>query len=126
MIRFDSIEQARAFGEKHCPPGWRVRAWENLGFHVSWESPGISISPGSDATRSRPTFYALISGSPISSGYGGAAWSPGGGSHDTMAKTAAHAYRAFREYVEELNRANDVVGRAVGDLQEHRRQWVKL
>lgn len=56
-MKFVSESDARVFGEKCCPAGWRIKVWDNLGWSVHWTDGQIVVAtdwvPSDDQIMSR-------------------------------------------------------------------------
>lgn len=64
-MNFDSERQAKAFGKKILPTlkgkGWKMRVWENLGWHVKWCLGRINLHVHDYRGGDGPEYSCLVS-----------------------------------------------------------------
>lgn len=101
--RAEATRWGRRQLKKFRGKGWRMRVWNNMGWHVAFHNHGLNVRCQPSAF-SHTLFHALLSDECRGSG-GLAAWSPGYRQYRDPNKSAQAAIRAARAYVNHLNTA---------------------
>ena len=101
-----AAERAGKAALKTMPKGWRLRVWENLGWHFSiLNGPAAIYESSVDGS-----FNCLISDDPKATGWGGVGWSGGG---DRSAATPIEAYclevENFKAYFNKLKEIHEAI-----------------
>lgn len=84
-MNFNSEREAQAFGRKIKKKlkgkGWKIRVWENLGWHVAWHLGRVSLYP-SQYSDGPVKYHTLISDNDDSLGSGACMWTRNNYSED--------------------------------------------
>jgi hypothetical protein len=90
--------------------GWRLRVWENLGWHFNLQRGYASISESFGGE-----YYCLITDDPSHLGSGCGAWHDPGGSCKTPWKAFEHAANSVLTYVAQRTRTFSEIKTSIMD-----------
>lgn len=93
--------------------GWRIRVWENLGWHYQISKGTISIYEAYKHIDDPTSYHAMIAGEPGQNGHGLAAWS---GDFFASSDPNEVVWRAIGEavtYVNEITQAMEEAQKAM-------------
>lgn len=100
-----AIEAGRALLKRMRGRGWKLRVWQNLGWHHSVERGPLTVYP----LTGRAGYHALLSDNPEGTHSGAMAWTPRGTrQHRDPNKAAAAAVKLARAYLKQATRAVDL------------------
>lgn len=81
--------------------GWRIKVWENLGWHVAWTKGSAEVYEGRRIIGY--SYSCLISDEPNKPGSGSSEWSTHAGSFSTPLQAYLHEVAAVRKYFSRVN-----------------------
>lgn len=109
-----AIAAGRALLKRMLGRGWKLRVWQNLGWHHSAERGPLTVYPLHGRAGRHAGYHAMLSDDPKGTHSGAMAWTPRGTrQHRDPNKAAAEAVKLARAYLKQATRAVDLAeGRA--------------
>jgi len=91
--------------------GWKLRVWENLGWHYCVNSGPVSVYP----SYNEGNFFCLISTDPKKAGFGGSAWTNSSASpHKNPNQVVWEAFENMSQVVDKYLAVKKAAAQALG------------
>lgn len=112
---FHTKDEASQFGNRHCPPGWKVKVWDNLGWCVSWSDGVVTVYPFT-SIRGKLTFHALIPDTLDDAPSGSVLWSNEIDCGESVLDAVSKAYSNFQKVTNALKDQWAIMDKHVANL----------
>lgn len=112
---FPTKSDALKFGNDHCPSGWSVRVWDNLGWCLSWSDGVVTVYPFK-STSGDITFHALIPDTLDDTPSGSALWSNESLDGKSVLDAVEKSYNNFIKVTNALKHQWEIMDKHVSHL----------
>jgi len=110
MTKQEATRRGKALLARMKTKGWKLRVWENLGWHYSLERPPLSVYPLYREEEESPSVGIMMTNKADESGWGYPCWDYKASNKDPNKAVEAQIKEA-QEYVNQLQAALDAARR---------------